>query len=228
MLAKIRAPRWALDYLVRSRPGPSNWEAEPPSTFNLSRVKTFEAGFFEESKKEPTGIAVHRRSQRSPPGCRLKNSRSTTSQARILDELGATDATIHNQIVSLLVGTAKFLFLLVAMGLDYEDATLYSDRSVCFLQIGEGDKAFADAYTCRMMRPDWPKACYRQGASLMLMKDYEKACGALFDGLKMDPRNLEIENALRHAISFIQFYCTLYFIQDANSATLAVTRAKNL
>lgn len=56
------------------------------------------------------------------------------------------------------------------MGLDYEDATLYSDRSLCFLQIGEGDKAFADAYTCRMKLPDWPKACYRQGASLMLMK----------------------------------------------------------
>lgn len=91
-----------------------------------------------------------------------------------------------------------------AMGLDYEDATLYSDRSLCFLQIGEGDKAFADAYTCRMKLPDWPKACYRQGASLMLMKDYGKACDALFDGLKIDPRNLEIENALREAMDSLR------------------------
>jgi len=36
------------------------------------------------------------------------------------------------------------------MGLDNYDATLYSNRSLCFLQIGDGDKAFADAYTCRM------------------------------------------------------------------------------
>ncbi|XBJ12344.1 hypothetical protein VPH35_016880 [Triticum aestivum] len=85
------------------------------------------------------------------------------------------------------------------MGLDYEDATLYSGRSLCFLQIGKGDKAFADAYTCRMKRLDWPKACYRQGASLVLMKDYGKACDAIFDGLETEPGNLEIENALRGA-----------------------------
>ncbi|RLM79218.1 hypothetical protein C2845_PM12G14200 [Panicum miliaceum] len=57
-----------------------------------------------------------------------------------------------------------------AMGLDNDDATLYSNRSLCFLQIGDGDKAFADAYTCRMNRPDWPKAWYVLGAALMLLK----------------------------------------------------------
>ncbi|KAL6634310.1 hypothetical protein ACP70R_026981 [Stipagrostis hirtigluma subsp. patula] len=87
-----------------------------------------------------------------------------------------------------------------AMGLDFHDATLYSNRSLCFLKIGEADKAFADAYTCRMIRPDWPKACYRQGAALMVLKDYGKACDALFDGFKMDPGNAEIENALREAM----------------------------
>ena len=56
------------------------------------------------------------------------------------------------------------------MGLDNDDATLYSNRSFCFLQIGDGDKAFADAYTCRMNRSDWPKAWYRLGAALMLLK----------------------------------------------------------
>ncbi|KAF8686180.1 hypothetical protein HU200_043654 [Digitaria exilis] len=51
-----------------------------------------------------------------------------------------------------------------------QPSTLYSNRSVCFLQIGDGDKAFADAYTCRMNRPDWPKAWYRLGAALMFLK----------------------------------------------------------
>uniref|UniRef100_A0A0E0JZZ5 Uncharacterized protein n=1 Tax=Oryza punctata TaxID=4537 RepID=A0A0E0JZZ5_ORYPU len=83
-----------------------------------------------------------------------------------------------------------------ALCLDFDDATLYSNRSLCFLHMGDGDKAYADAYTCRMMRPDWPKACYRQGAALMLMKEFQKACDALLDGFKMDPGNAEIESTL--------------------------------
>ncbi|CAL5021925.1 unnamed protein product [Urochloa decumbens] len=91
-----------------------------------------------------------------------------------------------------------------AMGLDNDDATLYSNRSLCFLQIGDGDKAFADAYTCRMHRPDWPKAWYRLGAALMLLKDYEKACDAFLDGFKIDPGSAEIENALREALNALR------------------------
>lgn len=117
------------------------------------------------------------------------------------------------------------------MGLDNDDATLYSNRSFCFLQIGDGDKAFADAYTCRMNRPDWPKAWYQLGAALMFLKvrsvvvvslslhqqlhiyecsalffqDYEKACDAFLDGFKIDPGSAEIEDALRYVI-----YCIIY------------------
>ncbi|GJM85040.1 hypothetical protein PR202_ga00768 [Eleusine coracana subsp. coracana] len=65
------------------------------------------------------------------------------------------------------------------------------------INLGEGDKALADAELCRMLRPDWPKACYRQGSAQMLLKNYEKACDAFLDGLKLDPGNAEIENALR-------------------------------
>jgi hypothetical protein len=34
----------------------------------------------------------------------------------------------------------------------------------------EGDKALTDAQICRMVRPDWPKACFREGAAQMLLK----------------------------------------------------------
>lgn len=109
------------------------------------------------------------------------------------------------------------------MDLDPDDATLLSNRSLCWLYLGEGGKALVDAHECRKMRPDWPKACYRQGAALMLLKvrqkiitlfvfvlqmvfnvsliffwqDYVSACEALFDGFKLDPEDVEIENALR-------------------------------
>ncbi|KAL6877498.1 hypothetical protein ACP4OV_012713 [Aristida adscensionis] len=92
-------------------------------------------------------------------------------------------------------------FYSMAMKLDPEDVTLHSNRSLCWINLGEGYKALADAEFCRMIRPDWPKACYRQGAARMFLKDYEKACDAFLDGLKLDPMNVEIENALREAFN---------------------------
>ncbi|CAM0955253.1 unnamed protein product [Alopecurus aequalis] len=87
----------------------------------------------------------------------------------------------------------------VAMALDPDDATLYSNRSVCWLLVGEAVKALADANQCRKLWPDWPKACYRQGAAVMLLKDYKSACDHFLDGLKLDPANTEMEDALRNA-----------------------------
>ncbi|XBJ10804.1 hypothetical protein VPH35_015601 [Triticum aestivum] len=89
--------------------------------------------------------------------------------------------------------------LMMAIKFDPNNATLYSNRSLCWLHIGEGDKALLDASECRKLRPDWPKACYRQGAALMLLKDYEGASEHFLDGLKLDPANTEMEDALRKA-----------------------------
>ncbi|TVU10832.1 hypothetical protein EJB05_44384 [Eragrostis curvula] len=80
------------------------------------------------------------------------------------------------------------------------DATLLANRSICWLWLGNGKQALSDATMCRMKRPHWPKACYRQGAAFMLLKDYEKAREAFADALKLDPTNVEIENALRECL----------------------------
>jgi hypothetical protein len=57
-----------------------------------------------------------------------------------------------------------------------DDTTLYSNRSLGWLKMGEGDRALTDAGICRMQRPDWAKACYLQGAANMLLKVRENAC----------------------------------------------------
>uniref|UniRef100_A0A0E0G6S8 Uncharacterized protein n=1 Tax=Oryza nivara TaxID=4536 RepID=A0A0E0G6S8_ORYNI len=80
---------------------------------------------------------------------------------------------------------------------DPEDMTLYSNTSVCWLKMGKGMNALETAQVCRILRPDWPKGCYREGTAHMFLKDYEKACNAFLDGFKLDPANIEIENALR-------------------------------
>ncbi|XBJ11012.1 hypothetical protein VPH35_015775 [Triticum aestivum] len=84
-----------------------------------------------------------------------------------------------------------------ATQLNLGDATLFSNRSLCWLLMGDGGKALVDANQCRAMRPDWPKACYRQGVALMLLKDYKGASERFSEGLKLDPGNAEIEHALR-------------------------------
>ncbi|CAM0879798.1 unnamed protein product [Alopecurus aequalis] len=91
---------------------------------------------------------------------------------------------------------SKLYDLAIAHG---ESATLYANRSLCKLHLGDGDGALSDALRCRMMRPNWAKACYRQAAAHMLLKEYKQACDALSDGQKLDPGNAEIEKELRKA-----------------------------
>lgn len=71
---------------------------------------------------------------------------------------------------------------------------------------GDAKNALNDAQACSMMRPGWPKASYREGTALMLLKDYEKACGAFLDGLKLEPRNVEMEDGLRQALESLKIY----------------------
>ncbi|XP_047091261.1 ankyrin-3-like [Lolium rigidum] len=91
-----------------------------------------------------------------------------------------------------------------AMVLDPGNASLLSNRSLCWLRFGDARKALSDAQLCRMMRPGWPKACYREGTALMLLKDYEKACGAFLEGVKLEPCNTEIEDGLREALESLK------------------------
>ncbi|XP_047057592.1 serine/threonine-protein phosphatase 6 regulatory ankyrin repeat subunit C-like [Lolium rigidum] len=80
-----------------------------------------------------------------------------------------------------------------------ESAMLYANSSLCKLLMGDGDCALSDALGCRMLRPKWAEACFRQAAAHMVLKEYKQACDALEDAQKMDPGNAEIEIELRKA-----------------------------
>uniref|UniRef100_A0ACD5TPF1 Uncharacterized protein n=1 Tax=Avena sativa TaxID=4498 RepID=A0ACD5TPF1_AVESA len=85
-----------------------------------------------------------------------------------------------------------------------ESATLYANRSICKLAMGDGEGALSDALRCRMLRPKWAKACYRQGAAHMLLKEYKQACAALRDAQKLDPENVDIERELSKAMELMK------------------------
>ncbi|XP_044378653.1 uncharacterized protein [Triticum aestivum] len=54
-----------------------------------------------------------------------------------------------------------------ALKMDNFDAKLLSNRSLCWLRMGDGQRAFDDATKCKRLRPKWAKAHYRQGAAPM-------------------------------------------------------------
>ncbi|CAL4905368.1 unnamed protein product [Urochloa decumbens] len=88
----------------------------------------------------------------------------------------------------------------VAMQNDPLDATLYANSSLCWLRLGDGEQALSNAQKCKMMRPRWSKAWYREGAALGLLKNYNGAASMFMEALKLDPANDEIKTALREAI----------------------------
>lgn len=89
--------------------------------------------------------------------------------------------------------TNSSAFYTQAVRIDPFDATLFSDRSLCWHRMGDGKRALQDALRCKRLRPIWTKAYYREGAALMLLKDYAKACEKLSEGLELDPESDEID-----------------------------------
>ncbi|XP_015582166.1 ankyrin-1 [Ricinus communis] len=87
-----------------------------------------------------------------------------------------------------------------AIDLDPTDAILLSNRSLCWIRLGQPEHALADAKTCRSLRPDWTKACYREGAALRLLQRFDEAANSFYEGVKLDPENKELVAAFREAV----------------------------
>ncbi|KAK1605324.1 hypothetical protein QYE76_028997 [Lolium multiflorum] len=89
------------------------------------------------------------------------------------------------------------LFYNLALKFDCTDATLYSNRSLCWLRLGVGEEALSDAQECTRIRPDWAKGYYRQGMAFCLIQDPVSAYRAFLKASKLDPGNTDIRNAIR-------------------------------
>nr|POE84252.1 phospholipase d alpha 1 [Quercus suber] len=58
-----------------------------------------------------------------------------------------------------------------------------------------GSCALSDAETCIALRPDWPKAYYREGVAYKLLKDFVKSAYSFNEELELDPKNKELQKA---------------------------------
>ncbi|KAL3814700.1 hypothetical protein ACJIZ3_015968 [Penstemon smallii] len=87
-----------------------------------------------------------------------------------------------------------------AIDLDPSDGTLLSNRSLCWINLGDAGRALADAMACRALRPNWAKACYRIGAAFRLLQNYEESANAFYEGVTLDPENMALVTAFREAV----------------------------
>ncbi|CAL4891188.1 unnamed protein product [Urochloa decumbens] len=79
------------------------------------------------------------------------------------------------------------------------DATLFAKRSLCWLRLRDGGRALLDAQFCKILRPRWAKAWYREGTALSSLKNHKGAVDAFAEALKLCPSSKKIEKALRKA-----------------------------
>jgi len=77
-------------------------------------------------------------------------------------------------------GSLVFANNLQAIDFDPTDGTLFSNRSLCWLRLGQAERALSDARACRELRPDWAKGCYREGAALRLLQACPSSPGVKF------------------------------------------------
>ena len=73
-----------------------------------------------------------------------------------------------------------------AIDLDPYDHSLYSNRALCFLELGAFEKARLDAEECTKLRPDFLKGHLRLARALRLLGDCEEAIKACRAGLEVE------------------------------------------
>ena len=73
-----------------------------------------------------------------------------------------------------------------AIDLDPYDHSLYSNRALCFLELGAFEKARLDAEECTKLRPDFLKGHLRLARALRLLGDCEEAIKACKAGLEVE------------------------------------------
>ncbi|KAH7300136.1 hypothetical protein KP509_24G046000 [Ceratopteris richardii] len=87
-----------------------------------------------------------------------------------------------------------------ALDFDANNFHVVSNRSLCWMRSGQAEQALADARLVRQLNPGWAKGCYREGSALRLLRRYEEAANAFYEGVKLDPNNKELVDSFRQAV----------------------------
>jgi len=99
-----------------------------------------------------------------------------------------------------------------ALETEPDNLTLYVKMSLCSLHTGDKGKALDDAGTYKGMQPNLSKSCYAQGAALILVKEYVRACETLMSGLHLDFGSKPTEIAYRLSLYILMLLITIFVV----------------
>ncbi|KAM0867372.1 hypothetical protein ACQ4PT_041994 [Festuca glaucescens] len=110
---------------------------------------------------------------------------------------GSSEGHLHNMVQASFKAQGDYAFeredyahasaqYTLAIGTGPEDPILYSKRCLCYLRMGEKNKALEDASTCERLGCFVSRRCHEQGSALIPTEDYGQAGEALISGLKLD------------------------------------------
>jgi len=85
-----------------------------------------------------------------------------------------------------------------------EDAVVLSNRSATYSQRRRFDKALADADRALKLQPSWPRLYHRRGHALFHLGQYTEAIRAFERGLKIDPQDAALQEALSKAKEYTE------------------------
>ena len=92
-----------------------------------------------------------------------------------------------------------------AIRIDPKNHILYSNRSVAYAKIGKYKESLEDAeHAIAILKDDRVEAYIRKGHALELMKNLSEAITAYEEGLKCDPHNRELIEAIKHCKENLQ------------------------
>ena len=91
-----------------------------------------------------------------------------------------------------------------AIAADPSNAVLFSNRSGALASLGRYEEALADAERATALRPDWAKGFSRKGAALYGLGRYAEAIATYEAGLRAEPGNAQMTQALRDVHARLQ------------------------
>jgi stress-induced-phosphoprotein 1 len=89
-------------------------------------------------------------------------------------------------------------FYTEAIEIDPKNHILYSNRSAAYAKTGKFQESLDDAEKTISVKSDWPKGYSRKGAALELLERYGDAVKTYEEGLKFDPNNEQLKEALKN------------------------------
>lgn len=94
--------------------------------------------------------------------------------------------------------TEAIQFYTEAIEKDPSNHILFSNRSAAYAKTNNYDQALKDAEKTISLKSDWPKGYSRKGAALELLDRFDEAIVTYNDGLKVDPTNQQLQDALKN------------------------------